>query len=112
MKNEYGVKLDRNGYAPSVLGSGSTRFGTCRICGRLCYTERHEVFFGIANRERSKRLGLWVTLCDRCHRTGKRAVHNNRGADLGLKASAQIMAMNRYGWTLTEFMDRFGRSWI
>jgi len=40
--NEYGVKLDSNGYAPSILNQQST----CLICGRY-HTARHEVFYGI-----------------------------------------------------------------
>lgn len=37
--NEYGVKLDSNGYAPSILNQQPT----CLICGRY-HTARHEVF--------------------------------------------------------------------
>lgn len=40
-QNEYGEKLDSNGYAPSILSQSST----CLICGRY-RTARHEVFFG------------------------------------------------------------------
>lgn len=40
-RNEYGVKLDSNGYAPSILSKSPT----CLICGRY-RTARHEVFFG------------------------------------------------------------------
>ena len=39
--NEYGVKLDSNGYAPSILNQQPT----CLICGRY-HTARHEVFYG------------------------------------------------------------------
>ena len=38
-KNEYGEKLDSNGYAPSILSKSPT----CLICGRY-HTARHEVF--------------------------------------------------------------------
>lgn len=41
-QNEYGEKLDSNGYAPSILSQSST----CLICGRY-RTARHEVFFRI-----------------------------------------------------------------
>lgn len=49
--NEYGVKLDSNGYAPSILNQQPT----CLICGRY-HTARHEVFYG-PYRDKSKRLG-------------------------------------------------------
>ena len=40
-QNEYGEKLDSNGYAPSVLHDKPT----CLICGRFGVA-RHEVYFG------------------------------------------------------------------
>ena len=78
--NEYGEKLDSNGYAPSILHDKPV----CLICGRYG-TARHEVYFGSAYRAKSKRLGLWVTLCPWCHQNGPTAIHNNRDADLRLK---------------------------
>ena len=53
--NEYGEKLDSNGYAPSILHDKPV----CLICGRYG-TARHEVYFGSAYRAKSKRLGLWA----------------------------------------------------
>ena len=69
--NEYGEKLDSNGYAPSILHDKPV----CLICGRYG-TARHEVYFGSAYRAKSKRLGLWVTLCPWCHQNGPTAIHN------------------------------------
>ena len=82
--NEYGEKLDSNGYAPSILHDKPV----CLICGRYG-TARHEVYFGSAYRAKSKRLGLWVTLCPWCHQNGQTSIHNNRDADLRLKRWAQ-----------------------
>lgn len=78
--NEYGEKLDSNGYAPSILHDKPV----CLICGRYG-TARHEVYFGSAYRAKSKRLGLWVTLCPWCHQNSPTAIHNNHDADLRLK---------------------------
>lgn len=86
--NEYGEKLDSNGYAPSILHDKPV----CLICGRYG-TARHEVYFGSAYRAKSKRLGLWVTLCPWCHQNGPTAIHNNHDADLRLKRWAQKKAM-------------------
>lgn len=47
--NEYGEKLDSNGYAPSILHDKPV----CLICGRYG-TARHEVYFGSAYRAKSK----------------------------------------------------------
>lgn len=76
--NEYGEKLDSNGYAPSILHDKPV----CLICGRYG-TARHEVYFGSAYRAKSKRLGLWVTLCPWCHQNGPTAIHNNHDTHEG-----------------------------
>lgn len=57
------AKLDRNGYAPSLLSDGD---GICYFCGATD-TVRHEIFAGGANRPISKENGFWVTLCVRHH---------------------------------------------
>ena len=106
--NEYGEKLDSNGYAPSILHDKPV----CLICGRYG-TARHEVYFGRAYRAKSKRLGLWVTLCPWCHQNGPTApIHNNRDADLQLKCWAQKKAMEHYGWPEARFIQKFGRSYL
>ena len=91
-KNEYGEKLDSNGYAPSILSKSPT----CLICGRY----------------KSKRLGLWANLCPWCHQNGVTAVHTNREADLRLKKWAQKKAMEYYGWPEARFIQEFGRSYL
>ena len=62
-RNEYGVKLDKNGYAPSLFPHESFR---CFSCGRFGETARHEIFGG-SRRSASKALGLWVNVCPACH---------------------------------------------
>ena len=79
--NEYGERLDSNGYAPSILSQSPT----CLICGRY-RTARHEVFFG-PYRDKSKRLGLWANLCPWCHQNGVTAVHTNREVSCTLLAT-------------------------
>lgn len=104
MVNEYGMPLDVNGYADSIMHS-DTR---CYICGRGGDTVRHEVFGGVANRPLSKKYGLWVRLCPRCHSR----VHNEPKLYAPLKYDAQKAAMERYGWDKFEFMKKFGRNYI
>lgn len=94
-RNEYGVKLDSNGYAPSILSKSPT----CLICGRY-RTARHEVFFG-PYRDKSKRLGLWANLCPWCHQNGVTAVHTNREADLRLKSGRR-----KRPWSITAGQRR------
>ena len=103
MNNEFGAKLDRNGYAPSVLDHG----GECFVCGRTLPLQRHEVFHG-ANRQKSKALGLWVNVCPACHER----IHAGReGLDGLLKHRAYETALAVYGWRAEDFRARFGRSY-
>ncbi len=112
MMNEYGIKLDRNGYAPSIL-SGHDEY-RCKLCGRngsADHLDRHEIFGG-GLREKSKRYGMWVHLCGwSCHR-GTNGVHRNRALDVQLKQEAQRAALEKYGWTVDEFRAVFRNNYI
>lgn len=105
MKNEYGVDLDQNGYAPSIMN----RQQGCYVCLRQLTTERHEIFHGTANRTKSKNFGLWVDLCHACHTI----VHNGDGSlDRMLKEDGQHEAMDYYNWTVADFRKRFGKNYL
>lgn len=99
--------MDRNGYNPSILQDD---LSCCYVCGRTCEKlDRHEIYGG-ANREKSKRLGLWVMLChESCHLNG---VHAFPRSYEYLKQKAQRIAMKRYGWTKEDFIQEIGRSYI
>ena len=109
--NEFGAKLDRNGYAPSILQRDT---GACCRCGRngsVDHLDRHEIFGG-ANRQKSKEYGLWVTLChNRCHQ-GKTGVHASKDFDQALKRVAQETAMWEYGWSVDDFRARFRNTYL
>lgn len=103
MVNEYGVELDRNGYAPSLFPVGA-----CIFCGSTEPLNRHEVFHG-PYRSKAKRLGLWANICPECHRQ----LHNSRPEmDKQLKQVGQWAAMGHYGWTVQQFRDNFGKSYL
>ena len=107
MTNEYGVKLDRNGYAPSIMQQDTEHCYLCGCCDQKL--DRHEAFRG-PYRTKSKNYGLWVTLChERCHFG---AVHRYYSTAWQLMINAQQAAMAHYGWTAQQFRDRFGKSWI
>lgn len=110
MTNEYGAELDRNGYAPSIVQDDTD---CCYICyGCREKLDRHEIFGG-ANRSKSKRLGLWVTLCHSEHHIfGPGAVHQNHEVDLALKRAGQLAAIEHYGWTECDFIREFGRNYL
>jgi len=105
MKNEYGEVLDRNGYAPSIVGEQNR----CFQCGRSdIKLDRHEVWHG-SNRTKCKNLGLWVNLCMNCHR---RLHQKGDGLDSELKQKMQVIAMDYYGWGVDEFRKVIGKSYI
>ena len=106
--NEYGAKLDRNGYAKSLF---LTKPNICYRCMERFHTERHEIFGG-ALRNKSKDFGLWVNLCGGCHRTGPDAVHQSEAAANELKAEAQEKAMSTYEWDMDEWMRRFYKNYL
>lgn len=106
MTNEYGEELDRNGYAQSILNGAPD---LCRVCRRRMGTlQRHEVFHG-ANRQKSKRYGLWINVCHACHYR----IHNGDGTlDMALKEDAQRAAMEHYGWNVYTWRAVFGKNYI
>ena len=108
--NEHGQPLDSNGYAPSILQDD---LENCFLCGRCDRKlDRHEVFFGTAYRKKSKADGLWVKLChEDCHE-GKNGAQYNRAVRNRLSAYAQQRAMEVYGWSTAEFIERYGKNWL
>jgi hypothetical protein len=101
MVNEYGVKLDLHGYAPSIFKQDEG----CFVCGLQTDLVRHEIFHGF-NRQRSKELGLWVNLCPRCH---MKLHAGKEGLDGLLKFKGCQLAMEHFGWTPEDFRLRFGK---
>ena len=109
MKNEYGETLDSNRYAPSILQWNVGE--QCAFCGRE-HGElvRHEIFQGHGRREKCKKYGLWITVCPTCHSY----IHANpqQEAVKELDEQAQHQAMEKYGWSIQEFRDHFGKSYL
>lgn len=103
--NEYGIQLDRNGYAPSIISNDER----CYICKRTdLKVDRHEIFHG-PYRTKSKALGCWCYLCH-----GHHMMLHQEWADLDitLKQTCQEKAMNHYEWDTKEFLRRFGKNYI
>ena len=109
MKNEYGVQLDSNRYAPSILQWNPGE--QCAFCG-LEHVEvvRHEIFQGAGRRENCKQYGLWITVCPRCHSW----IHSNPNMETvkELDEQAQHQAMEKYGWSVDDFRRIFGKNYI
>lgn len=98
--------------ADSILQNDKTH---CYICGmndNLEPLDCHHCFGG-SNRKNSEKYGLKVYLHhNKCHIFGKNSVHQNAEVNNALKAKAQQIAMEHYGWTVEEFRTIFGKSYI
>ena len=81
----------------------------CIVCGSP-YVQHHHIFYGIANRKISDRLGYLAPLCQ-VHHTGNEGVHFNRDFDLSLKRAAQRHFEENYG-DKELFIKTFGRSYL
>ena len=105
MENEYGAPIGRNGYAPSILQHGEFCFRCGATGGKL---DRNEVFGGV-DRDKSKRYGLWVYMChEPCHMS---VFHKDADYRRRLRAYAQGIAQNEYGWSTETFIRMFGKNY-
>lgn len=88
----------------------------CSLCGKHSddlkggIIEKHEIFFGTANRDKSIEDKMIAYLCPECHR-GTNGVHNCKETDLKLKRIGQEVWESNYG-TRDDFIKRFGQSWL
>lgn len=106
MTNEYGEPLDSNGYAPSIIPEN--RLGKCYICFSTKALQRHEPI-NAANRQKSKNFGMWVELCDDCHRM---CHQYPRTYGECMKREMQSMAMKKYNWTFEDWHRIWGKSYL
>lgn len=101
------MKLDRNGYRPSLF---NTEDGFCYIHKADCVTTvRHEIFGG-PYRQISKKYGLWINVCPECHNIGSHSIHSNPENYTFLKVKAQILFEQEY--TDEDFITIFGRNYV
>lgn len=92
------------------------RSGYCALCGKpgtyLDPLDKHHIFGG-SNRRNSEKYGLVVPLHHKeYHIFGKKAVHNCRETMERLHQLGQKLAMEQQGWTVEEFREIFGRSYL
>lgn len=98
------MRLDRNGYAPSIL---PTSAGTCFACGRTGDTARHEIY-GAANRKTSKAHGFWVNICPNCHNI-VHLKYDDGVLDRELKKMCQLTYERTH--SRDEFMELIGKNY-
>ncbi len=98
----------------SILVPDITR---CFICGTGNGVALHEVFYGTANRSKSKEDGMCCPLCRECHQ-GTYGVHNNKEFDLKLKKQAEKIWIMHYANAssktdgINKFIKRYGKNYL
>ena len=96
------MKLDRNGYSPSLLNKADNE---CYLCHKQGALQRHEIY-GASNRDFSKKLGMWIDVCPRCHSL----IHNNPVDHIPLKQEGQRIFEREYGHE--RFVAVFSRNYL
>lgn len=100
--------------AKSIIQADRTH---CYMCGRNACAdyfglEEHHVFGGYGVRPISEKYGLKVYLCHSCHNEPPNGVHQNKENRLALQAKVQEVAMEYYGWSVEDFRERIGQSYL
>lgn len=83
----------------------------CFMCGATRWLEWHHIF-GAALKKKSEKYKLMVRLCHYCHNEPPNGVHFNKERRHKLQAFTQKKAMEHYGWTIEEFIEKFRKNYI
>ena len=88
----------------------------CFITGSTQGLHNHHIFYGRANRKISDKYGLTIWLTNQCHlelhTSPPNAMFVDKVKALQIKQMAQKKAMEHYGWTVEEWIKKFGKSYI
>jgi predicted ATP-dependent serine protease len=87
-------------------------YGHCFLCGKWNQLEEHHIFGG-ANRKKSEKYGLKVSLCAlECHREGPHSVHRCAETARQLHEYGQRKFMQEQNATIDDFRAAFGRNYL
>lgn len=86
----------------------------CCLCDHMQYLEKHHCIHGNANRKLADQDGLWIWLCQFCHRIDRTAVHGPEGklTDLKLKQDAERAWLDYYGKSIPDWIARYGKNYL
>ena len=91
----------------------------CFFCGSKDRVALHEIFFGTANRSKSKEDGLIVPLCWNHHNGSNLGVHFNNALDLRLKKQGEKIWIKNYtdkndpiDDKIEKFIKRYGKNYL
>ena len=73
---------------------------------------RHEVFFGVRNRQKSIKDGLVVFLTPNMHNMSNKGVHYNKEFRKHMQQEGQKAWMEYYGRSTEEFIKAYGRNYL
>lgn len=73
---------------------------------------RHEVFYGVRNRQKSIDDGLVIFLTPELHNMSNKGIHFNSEFNLETKKIAQKRWCEYYNKTIEEFRQKYGKSYI
>ena len=83
----------------------------CYITGCTFNLHEHHVYGG-GRRKISEKYGLKIYLRSDYHNLADYGVHHNHELDMKIKSEVQKIAMKHYGWSIQDFIDRFGKNYI
>ena len=75
-------------------------------------SHRHEVMFGVRNRQKSIDDGLVVFLIPELHNMSNKGVHFDREFDLYIKKAAEKRWLEYYDKTIDDWISRYGRNYL
>ncbi len=85
----------------------------CIICGRD-NVNKHEIFFGTANRQLSKNYGLVIPLCQKYHHNQyqSKGIHFDSKLCEEWQKIGQRAFMEKYDKTKEDFIKIFGKNYL
>lgn len=91
----------------------------CYLCGSSDRVALHEVFFGQANRKKSKEDGMIIPLCFSHHNGSNAGIHFNHNLDIKIKQLAEKVWINTYTEAdmsyeskIDKFIERYGKNYL
>ena len=75
-------------------------------------SHRHEIFYGVRNRNKSIEDGLVVFLRPELHNASSLGVHFNRVFDLMIKREAEKRWLEYYHKDIEDFIKKYGRNYL
>lgn len=80
----------------------------CYLCGKRNASDVHHIFEG-SNRSASDEYGLTIRICRECHMYIHHFPKSKTAVEL--KKYAQKKAMEHYGWSIEEWIEKFGKDY-